>query len=342
MASGDFSKKQARLYTLFFGSFDRVLSTISFFVGLVSLVFSILVYFSPTPTPTYLIIRDILIVLLLTFSITVLAIKYYKKTEMVEDFRDLLTHQIVSDQQLIDKFRNHFFCNIRSNLITENDLQNKIDSIRREYFNKVCQSVLTDTRDIFKDYFEARGLKIEEDLVITIKLLLSRDEAQKIMNRIKGPKADTLSELGQYIATAFRDPFTWEKKPERKEINGEVYRLEENTTFNNIINLHKPFFLSNNLHLMVSKGEYKNQHANWQKYYNSVLAVPICYKPDENNNNNLYYGVLSIDSLNPKGFDLFNDNIAYNMLLHSADTLAIMFGNIDILERFVGNQNGSN
>ncbi len=172
-------------------------------------------------------------------------------------------------------------------------------------------------------------------MTLTVKLIINCDEAQRILNQYKGDHADTLSPKGKYIITVYRDPYTWEQKLERREVKQIVYRIEENTAFADIINNHQSKFFSNNLKTLYEKGEYKNEHPNWQHYYNSTLVVPICYKPSNDNTNNLYYGVLAIDSNNIKGHDLFNDDIAFNMLAHSADTLAIMLGHIDILQQFL-------
>jgi hypothetical protein len=324
-----------RMKRVLFGSPDRVLSTISVIEGFISVVFSVFVYKYPEPPPEYVITRDLLLVLLLILIIVVLSLKYYKKDELVQHFRSLLSHQLVSTHQLIDKFRDHFFCDIRYPLLHRENLSQEIDQIRKHYFNQVCHSVLIDTRKLFQDYFRARGLNVEEDLTVTVKLIITRDEAQEILDQFKGDQADTLSPRGKYIVTAFRDPYTWEEKPERKEVKQIVYRVEENTAFDDVINGGKDKFCSNNLKELYEKNAYTNQHQGWQNLYNSSLVVPIRYRPSSESSNILYYGVLAIDSKNPRGHDLFDDEITFNMLAHAADTLAIMLGHIDILQRFL-------
>jgi hypothetical protein len=44
------------------------------------------------------------------------------------------------------------------------------------------------------------------------------------------------------------------------------------------------------------------------------------------------YGVLSIDSLNPKKYELFDDKTTFYMLASSADVLAMMFGHLELLQ----------
>jgi hypothetical protein len=331
--------RSERIKRILFGSPDRVISTISLIEGFISFAFSIFVYARPNPSPPYLITRDLLLVTFLMLVIVVLSLKYYKKDELVEQFRALLSNQLVSTHQLIDKFKDHFFFHIRYSLFSEENLPEKIDDIRRHYFNRVCHSILTDTRKLFRDYYDARGLSVGEDLTLTVKLMITRDEAQQILNQYKGDHADILSPKGKYIVTVYRDPYTWEQRLERREVKRVVYRVEENTAFDVVINKHENKFFSNDLKVLHEKGEYKNEHQNWQHHYNSTLVVPICYKPSDNSENILYYGVLAIDSKNLKRHDLFNDDIVFNMLAHSADALAIMLGHIDILQRFLIKEN---
>ncbi len=85
---------------------------------------------------------------------------------------------------------------------------------------------------------------------------------------------------------------------------------------------------------MNNKGEYINTHHDWKQFYNATLVVPICYDPHDGDKRTIYYGALTIDSMNSRNQVLFNDDVPYRLLASSADLLAIMFGHIDILNLF--------
>lgn len=323
-----------RLIKILVGSPDRIIATISLISGIVSLVFSLYVYRVPSPQPAYIILRDISIVLMLVFIIMSVSVKYYMKDSMVERFRYLLSEQLKSHHQMTHKFRDYFFLIIRNELVSGNSLeQSKINEIKKEYFEKVSRTVLTDTRELFLEYFRARNLKVGDDLTMTIKIIVEADEAQQIINNLKGSKAAILSRDGKYIVTGYRDPYTWEKRPERNEIMQIVYYIdEENTTFDEILNKDQGYYFCNNLQKESSEGQYRNQNPKWQKSYNSVSAVPIRFRYQGNPFATTLYGVLSVDSLNPHKYDLFDEAITFNMLAAAADVLALMFGHLDMLQ----------
>ena len=52
-----------RLRYLFLGSPDRIITTMSLAVGIVSLILSALAYKIPTPPPEYIIVRDNIVIL---------------------------------------------------------------------------------------------------------------------------------------------------------------------------------------------------------------------------------------------------------------------------------------
>jgi hypothetical protein len=323
-----------RFVAILVGSPDRKIATTSLVLGFTSLVFSMMVYTNPNPPPSYIVTRDIILVILLVFIIMFMSIKYYKKDELVERFRSLLAHQSNLNHQMIHKLRDHFFSEIRLAFANKEKFRSdQIEEIRRVYFRKVCHSTLTDTREVFLEYFSARGFQIDDDFTITVKTVIDVNEAQGILNKLQGLDADILNKSGKYIVTAYRDPYTWEKKPERNEIKQIIYRVnEENTTFNAILNEDQKYFLCNDLRKLYLNDGYRNQNPNWQKCYNSVLAIPIRYRYQGNEQATILYGVLAIDSLNPRGHELFDEKTAYNILAVSADNLALMFGHLDMLQ----------
>lgn len=325
-------QRQKRGARILFGSPDRVISTISLAVGSLGLLLSAFAFAYPANVPPILFLRDITLLIFLVLTIVVLAIKYYKKAELVEDFRLLLENQLVSTHRLIDKFRERFFTDIRYFLISGDNSQQEAEDTREHFFKGVCHSVLFDTRKLFQDYFEARGFEIGDDISVTLKLKVSHEEAQKLSDAIKGNQADKLTPNCSYIVTAYRDPFTWEERPQRREPMEVPYKVEDNTSFDQIINKNFDRFVCDDLSTLYAVGKYKNSHDNWQQLYNSCLVVPVRHFSQKNHQSSTLYGVLAIDSLNTKGHDLFSNEITYHMLAHSADILAIMLGSIDIIQ----------
>jgi hypothetical protein len=327
-----------KLRYLLFGSPDKTITTISLVVGIAGLILSALAYKYPTPSPWYLVVRDNTVILTLLLIITAFSVKYFKKDSMVEDFRELVSQQLASHHHMIHNFRDHYFWDIRNEFAVNPNMDSKqIDIMKQSYFENVCRTILSDTRDIFLKYYSSRGFRIGNDLALTIKLVVPADDAQTILNTIKGEKADTLNRTMDYIVTGYRDPNTWGTKPERTEIMQIIYHInDENTAFDEIVHKGKNFFLSNNLQKDYQKGQYKNQNPNWQNSYNSVLAIPIRYRRQGDHRATLIYGIIAIDSLNPSLYELFDEKNTFHLLAASADILALMFGHFDMLQLSTG------
>ena len=323
-----------RLRFLLIGSPDRVITTLSLIVGIAGLVVSVLAYKNPSPPPWYVILRDEIVVLTFLLILMALSVKYFKKDGMTEGFRELITQQWASNHHLTHGFRNHYFWDLRNRLATKPNMDStQIDSMKKDYFENVCQTLLTDTRNIFLDYYRARGFRIGDDLTVTVKLIITAEDAQQILTAIKGNKAEILSKEMNYIVTGYRDPDTWGKKPHRNEVMRIIYHIdEENTTFDEIINNGRDFFLSNNLQKDYENEQYRNQNINWRNSYNAVLAVPIRYRRQGDHRATVDYGILSVDSRNTHNHVLFDEKNTYHLLATSADMLALMFGHLDMLQ----------
>lgn len=331
-----------RIKFFLFGSPDRVIASVSLVIGIIGTILSALTLVAPETPPLYIITRDIIILAGLIGTLIAFAIKYFKKDSMVEDFRETFTQQSEYHHHMIHNFRDHYFWDIRNELlINPNMTLPQLDMMQKTYFDNVCRTILTDTRDIFLKYYRSRGFRLNQDLSLTVKIVVPAESAQEILNAIKGDKAEILSNKIQHLLTGYRDPHTYGSKPERSEVRATVYQVnEENTTFDSIANRGNNFYFSNNLKLEYENNRYKNQNPNWQKHYNSVLAVPIRYKRHSDSRANLIYGFLSIDSMNSHGYDLFDDKHTFNLLAASADLLAIMFGNFDMLQLTLGANKG--
>ena len=324
-----------KLKRILFGSPDRTVATISLIVGMLGLIFALITYSLPIQLPLIILARDFLIVAFLVLYLNILSVKYFRKDDLVDRFRELLKSQVESSHHLIHKFRNHVFGTVRLFILKEEKTTQEYDEVKRDFFVKVCHSVTSDVRKIFQSYFVARGFDIGEDLCVTLKIVVRAEEAQGILNALQKEKADQLSNNQSYIVTGYRDPDSWERKPERKEVKGFVYRInEENTAFNSTINSGEDYFLSNDLGKDASLGKYRNQNPNWHMHYNSTLLVPVRYRHGDDRSATTCYGVLAIDSKNNKKYDLFDSDTTVNMIACAADALALMFFLIETLDIF--------
>lgn len=330
-----------RLQFYLFGSPDRTIASVSLVIGIVGTILSALTLISPETPPSYIVTRDIIILAGLIGMLLAFAIKYFKKDSMVEDFREAFAQQSEYQHHMIHHFRDHYFWDIRNEVLANPNMNSaQLEKIQKTYFDNVCRAILTDTRDIFLKYYRSRGFRLNQDLSLTIKIVVPTESAQNILNDIKGDKAEILSNKVGHLITGYRDPHTYGSRPERAEVRATVYQInQENTTFDAIANGGNNYYFSNNLRLEYANNRYKNQNPNWQKHYNSVLAVPIRYKRHGDDRANLIYGFLSIDSLNLLGYELFDNKHTFNLLAASADLLAVMFGNFDMMQLTLGANN---
>lgn len=257
-----------------------------------------------------------------------------EKERTIKEFQLLAEKQWSLQHNLINIFLNHYFWDIRNKLpaISATDLT-QLDSIKRDYLANTCRTILNEIRNSFLEHYHSKGFQIEDDLTITIKLVSSIDNANKVLNLIKGDKSDVFTNKAEnYVMNGYWDSHTWKNKPERTEIIRIVYQInEQNTVFNEIVNKGKDFYLSNNLHKDYENGQYHDQNERWENQYNAILAVPIRYQRQGYPRATLIYGVISIDSLNHEKHELFEENYTYYLLATSSDLLALIFEQFDLI-----------
>jgi hypothetical protein len=324
--------KKRRFLKILFGSPDRIMTSISLIVGILSFVFSICSTYYPN-IPQILIVRDILVVLVFILFVAILSVKYYKKDGLVILTKRNMRQQIRASHDIVHKFRNHSFVELRNGLLDVGNGSRSIDDVCEKYFKRVSHSVLTDVRSVFVQYFKSRGLDIMDDLSVTLKMIIRSEEAQAMLEQLHGEEADQLNKKKRFLITAFRDPVTWEKQPERKEVKKLIFSIDDgNTAFDHIINKTNDYYLSNDL---SSEKGYRNQTRNWQDRYNSVLVAPIRCKQGNDKKSTTTYGLICVDSKNPEKHDLFDEEMALHMLAQAADCLALMFMNIEIVKKVI-------
>lgn len=179
---------------------------------------------------------------------------------------------------------------------------------RKEIFTKLGDKATGAICKQLENYFSYN--KLESNIRVTIKSIISNEGNQ----------------LNWDVATLVVDPFTWNNQDrlvEKKE--DELHKIKDNSDFQGILLGTEKCFVSNDLSKL--DGNYKNSSKDWIKRYNSTMVVPIKNQPD-GKNNSVYYGFLTVDSLNLKGQSLFDsdeDSPTFNILANAADALAVWF-----------------
>ncbi len=189
------------------------------------------------------------------------------------------------------------------------DIMENDELKRKDIFKKLGAKTTGSVVKQLENYFLCNGL--EGNVRVTIKSIVPNDSNQ----------------LNWEIITLVVDPFTWNNQDrllEQKE--GEHHKIKDNSDFKGMLLGTEKYFVNNNL-CNLSDGQYKNSSKDWRKRYNATMVVPIKNQPD-GKKNSVYYGFLTVDSLNPKGQTLFTsdeESPTLNIIAHAADALAVWF-----------------
>lgn len=295
------------------------------------------------PTPEMASVRDIVLgivlislVVVLTFAVARLSMKLEKLTissaEEVKTMRDgrersRLTH-LAGLHQITHKLRDVCWASEHRNA----------EESHMHFVQKICTSVLTETRALLISHFETKDIKIAQDVSVTLKLKLPTDEAQKIIESATGEqisddkKPNSVTALDSFIefeskfrlVTLARDGYTLQMHGDEREVLKRVYSVTANTAFVGIVRSDSKVYVQNDL---KSLGEsYDNENKEHSKFYNSTLVVPIRYKRDHSTRSTVF-GMLCVDSKNDGKIPLYNKEETYEIVAHSADLLAVvLFG----------------
>jgi hypothetical protein len=315
---------------LFWGSTDRKFSSISVLASIISVIISIFLICAPEKIPFFIICRDVLIFLALILIIILLVRKYYlRELEIKEIDNQVKVMLSYVENQL------HY-----SNDITQRSLQEifihykpifqKITEMpvtKEEYqiFNDICSSVTRNVRDSLKEYFRFNNLDIGEDISVSVKLISPPQNIIKYHGNHFPENKETLLKNGEWVITAYRDPYTYDKNKttKKREVISYVYSIDGNTAFRNIIKSKDIMFCENNLQDLFSRNVYRNENLIWDTLYNSTLVVPMVL--EDSHNEYKYIGFLAVDSLNPNCLNLYNKNETYWIMHHAAMVLSIFY-----------------
>lgn len=124
----------------------------------------------------------------------------------------------------------------------------------------------------------------------------------KLFNKPYSPSKDDRSDIIVY--TAFRDSKAYEAQ--EREIGKVKYSIDKNTAYTQCLTSNS--FIINNV--KKNNGNYKNEHIDFDQYYNCAVVVPI--KTEISEGEYVYYGYLCCDCYNddPTVDNLMDDNVA--------------------------------
>jgi hypothetical protein len=308
----------------FFGNWDRTLTSISFSATIVGAVITISLVTYPDKIPQYIVVRDLLFWTALILTSLVVVIKYVSREAQIRSEKDLLSDQFRLSRDLARNYRNELF----HGYFQPNIQRHKFTETERKIFRHLCSQITDSVKTSFYEYFRSRGIKIGNDLSVSVKLILTSEE---VLDRftLGQEEQKRVQSKDQWITTFHRDYYTY-NHIDGRETGVEIYDIDKNTAFRHLIRFKESEFFHNNLQsLGVS---YENENKNWYRYYNATLAVPIRYLSDDGRYYRCY-GVLAIDSLNKKKIeDLYNNIECKYILDHAADLLATFFLFLEITE----------
>ena len=184
------------------------------------------------------------------------------------------------------------------------DIKTMSDAL--EIFEKISNSILTDTRTLFLTYFRSIGIDMGEDVAVTLKLRVKRQMLLK-SGLYNAEELNHLLGVSDYgLVTVARDGYTAHIRRDHREVFGTIYSVEANSAFRHILNESwngRAMFAENDLLKRKAEQGYENQNANWHKFYNSTIAVAVRHWCDEDAKGERY-GFLCINSLNPEKHNL--------------------------------------
>jgi len=263
--------------------------------------------------------------LIFLFALSLLAIAFIQHEDVKELQGDyILSHKITHNlRNSITDLQSLEFTTLKKIDKCElpqqfSDIKENDELKRKEIFKSLGAKTTGCIVKQIKNYFLCNGLKA--DIRVTIKTIVPCGSNQ----------------LKWQVATLVVDPSTWNNQNSDIDESG-THFIENNSDFEDILLGNKKVFSHNNLN-SVSEKEYKNSSRDWRKRYNASMVVPIKNKP-YGKDNTVYYGFLTVDSLNPKKqalFDSKENSPTLNILAHAADALAVWFIKNDNHDKLLG------
>lgn len=271
-------------------------------------------------------LRDIIVICILLLVSGLLLYKYIRResflnrlTMRLQASNDRLKKQFSNFHSVVHKYRNDVFQHYLHKIPEEIVVTKK----ERDTFEKICHSITMELKRVILDYLESRNVNLKDDLCVTVKLTLSPENIidlygasfdKSIKRKIRKNK--------QWVITVYRDPETYEKYRENREVGSRIYSIQRNTAFIHIFQEREQIFASDDLTALGDA--YKNENPCWDQQYNSALVAPIRYSIPEKGNYRCF-GFIAVDSMNAERKRIFESNEAKYIIGHAADLLATYF-----------------
>lgn len=325
-----------KLSEYLFGTVDRIYTFISSFLALVSICLTIVLWKFPEKIPLLIIIRDILVICILLLVSTLLLFKYIKResnlirlTERLTSSNKRLFKQFNIFHLMVHKFRDDVY----KHYIVEIGNEFAVSEKEKDTFKKICHSITMALREIMNEYLESRNIVLHDDLCVTVKLTLDSQTILAIYGSnlepsIKKKLAKNKRKL--WVVTVYRDPKTYEKYRQDREVGIRIYDIEQNSAFLHIFRHRNKLFTKDNL---ASLGEtYRNENPKWKDQYNSAIVAPIRYCPPDEQSFRCF-GFIAIDCMNSNNDNIFETEESEFIVGHAADLIANFFLMLSINNR---------
>lgn len=319
-------KKINILKDYLFGTPDRIYTFVSVILSILSIFITVFTYRYPDKIPELIIVRDISVIALLLLTSGILLWKYIRREQHLiiavndlEESNKRLSRQFERFHLLVHKFRCDVFLRYRDYI--EDDIL--VDQKSKQTFEKICHSVTSDLREIYREFLLSKSINIYDDLSVSIKLTVSPNILIGILDtKIDKDAKKNIRKKKKWVYTAYRDPFTFEKLRDRREVTQNFYSIEGNTAFEHTYTYKNAVYACDDLSALGAS--YKNENKAWKSFYNATLLAPIRFN-DIVNGHHFCFGFIAIDSMNIAKARLFEIDEAQHIIGHSADLLATFF-----------------
>lgn len=220
---------------------------------------------------------------------------------------------------MIHEFRSDLFRGYLEN--KNNDFNNfKLSKKDKRFFEGLCLSFTTKLKEIITVYLESKGIRISEDICVTVKLAMQSSALLELYENSLREEDKRVLETneGLWIVSAYRNV---RDVRANREVGGRLYNVEKNTAFLNILRNDDSLFVSDDLEKLGSS--YKNENPNWRNQYNATMVSPIRYRGSDNKP--YCFGFIAVDCLNKDKKNVFDNNGMKDILGSASDLMAIFF-----------------
>jgi hypothetical protein len=322
---------------LFFGTIERTLGWLALLVSIVSLIASAYIFINaPSATPAFIVVRDLSIWLVTLIFLTFFVIGFVHRGAVIErkveeirqkeriiwiervNLSAMLSELLKPPHELAHNFRNILF----NHYLQPNGHTIHFTQEEKNVFDDICKYAIKYVKKSFETYFKYRGISIENDFSVSVKLILRSDQSP-LLSQLSSEYQTLVKTQKEWIITAYRDEDTTQGiDRNEREVGTRLYDIKNYTAFSRIVLIQDSVFFSNDLE--HEQGYYNEDETDWHKYYNSILIVPIRYRRQDGTQHRCF-GLLIIDSLNINKEKLYNDSECKDILSNAADLISIFF-----------------